>query len=151
VVCLHSLDRFVLQQQWLFVTNRVLFNSSLSSKVLVLISFNNWNYLQKCRMEKQLIRKLNRIVNHHRLHRINHAIISFDCTKFLSQYSLFNLFLLLAIIMKIMKVWSIVRSIWNCMQVMSIRLCRIITIDMMLLWKVRRCRWHFMKTFVVVI
>ena len=35
-----------------------------------------------------------------------------------------------------MKVWSIVRSIWNCMLAMYIRLWLIISIVAMLLWKV---------------
>ncbi len=48
--------------------------------------------------------------------------------------------------MKTTKVWSIVRLIWNCMLVMLIQLWHIISIVRMLLWKVRRFEWHFVKT-----
>ena len=82
---------------------------------------------------------VNQIAKQLRLLPTNHKKILCDSKRLLSSFvfKIHSLFLTLAITTKIMKVQSIVRSIWNCTLATSTRPCRTISIDSMLLSKVR--------------
>ena len=116
----------------------VLFNAI----ILVHISLNRCNYFQQCRHTSKSIPKVNQIAEQLRLLPINHKKISCASKRLpLSSRQSHPLFLTLAITMKTTKVWSIVRSIWNCMPATSTRPCRTISIDSMLLSRVRS-KWE---------
>lgn len=127
VVFFQFVNQFVLQQRWLFVTNcayqslLLLSTSCYTYYKTINNCFNHVYREAKRNYIKSITRKSRSIV------RIHHTKVLFMLYFFIS-----------VIIMKIMKVWSIDKSIWNYMQVMLTQLWHIISIVMMLLWKVKR-------------
>ncbi len=88
---LQSVSRFVLQQQWLFVTNRTFLKVIVPSKFVIFEHINY--YFQQCRWKKNLIHNIS-IVQKLRLHWTNHEKISCDCMFFILIYfSILNIFI----------------------------------------------------------